>query len=163
MSWAAHGCNVFNDSILVVPDLIRAFLIPCLGWPGGSQREAGRFARIDSRESIRRNKKKTIPDPPTLAFLEKARVFPQKSKGFSLRGTPEILGKGRKSARKSKENRKTKKARKSKKARIGGSGILVTFKRFARIASDLRFAMFIAAKSASQKRGFSNFSSGTLK
>ena len=28
------------------------------------------------------------PDPPTLAFLEKARAFPQKRKGFSLRGKP---------------------------------------------------------------------------
>ena len=62
------------------------------------------------------------PDPPNLAFLEKARVLPQKSKGFTLRGTPKILGKGRRNARKSKENRKKKKARKSKKARIGGSG-----------------------------------------
>ena len=64
-----------------------------------------------------------LPDPPILAFLEKARVFPQKSKGFSLCGTPKILGKERKNAQKSKENRKTKKARKSKKARIGGSGL----------------------------------------
>ena len=64
-----------------------------------------------------------LPDPPTLAFLEKARAFPQKSKDFSLRGSPEILGKGRKNAqKKSKENRKMKRARKSKKARIGGSG-----------------------------------------
>ena len=56
------------------------------------------------------------PDPPTLAFLEKARVFPQKSKGFSLRGTPKILGKGRKNARKSKENRKTKKSKEIEKS-----------------------------------------------
>ena len=42
----------------------------------------------------------------SLLFLEKARVFPQKSKGFSLRGTPKILGKERKNAQKSKENRK---------------------------------------------------------
>ena len=58
----------------------------------------------------------------SLLFWKKARVFPQKSKGFSLRGTPKILGKERKNAQKSKDNRKTKKARKSKKARIGGSG-----------------------------------------
>ena len=62
-----------------------------------------------------------IPDPPVLAFLEKARVFPKKARVFSLRGTPKLLGKERKNAQKSKENRKTKKARKSKKAKIGGS------------------------------------------
>ena len=61
------------------------------------------------------------PDPPTLAFLKKARENPEKSKGFSLCGTPKILGKERENAQKSKGNRKTKKARKSKKARIGGS------------------------------------------
>ena len=59
-----------------------------------------------------------------LLFLEKARETAQKSKGFSLRGTPKILGKERKNAQKSKGNRKTKKARNSKKARIGGSGQL---------------------------------------
>ena len=64
------------------------------------------------------------PDPPTLAFLKKARENPEKSKRFSLCGTPKILGKERKNAQKSKGNRKTKKARKSKKARIGGSGNL---------------------------------------
>ena len=48
------------------------------------------------------------PDPPILAFLEKARFFfSRKSKGFSLRGTPKILGKETKNAQKSKENRKT--------------------------------------------------------
>ena len=57
-----------------------------------------------------------------LLFWKKLGFFPKKSKGFSLRGTPQILGKGRKNARKSKENRKPKKTRKSKKARIGGSG-----------------------------------------
>ena len=51
-------------------------------------------------------------------------VSKKKSKGFSLRGTPKILGKGRKNAQKKQRNRKTKKARKSKKARIGGSGYL---------------------------------------
>ena len=65
-----------------------------------------------------------FPDPPILAFFGKARVFPQKRKGFSLRGTPKILGKERKNAQKGKENRKTKKARKSKKSREkGGSGL----------------------------------------
>ena len=69
-----------------------------------------------------RQKLSYYPDPRILAFLEKAGVSPQRSKGFSLRGNPKILGKERKNAQKSKENRKTKKARKSKKARIGGSG-----------------------------------------
>ena len=71
------------------------------------------------------------PDPPTLAFLEKARVFPQN-------GTPKILGKGRKNAQKSKENRKTKKARKSKKARIGGSGNMSQIFKRIRHFSDKR-------------------------
>ena len=63
---------------------------------------------------------------PTLAFFEKQRVFPQKARVFSLRGTRKILGKERKNAQKSKENQKTKKKKqgKSKKARIGGSGLL---------------------------------------
>ena len=58
----------------------------------------------------------------SLLFCKKQGFFPRKARGFSLRGTPKILGKGRKNAQKSKENRKTKTARKSKKARIGGSG-----------------------------------------
>ena len=64
-------------------------------------------------------------DPPTLAFFffEKNKGNPEKNKGFSLRGTPKILGKERKNAPpKSEENRKTQKARKSKNARFGGSG-----------------------------------------
>ena len=44
-----------------------------------------------------------IPDPPILAFLEKARVFTQKSKGFSLRSTPKIPGKERKNAQKARK------------------------------------------------------------
>ena len=62
-----------------------------------------------------------------LLFWRKSKGNPQKSKGFSHRGTPKILGKERKNAEKSKGNQKTKKARKSKKARIGGSGNFVTF------------------------------------
>ena len=77
------------------------------------------------------------PDPPTLAFLKKNKGNPEKSKGFSLRGTPKILGKGRKNAQKSKENQKTKKARKSKEARIGGSGEAAGDVA-TQIASDLR-------------------------
>ena len=45
---------------------------------------------------------------PTLAFVEKSKGNPDKSKGFSLCRTPQILGKGRKNAQKSKENRKVK-------------------------------------------------------
>ena len=62
------------------------------------------------------------PDPPTLAFLKKARVLPQKNKGFSLRGTPKILGKGRKAHKKSKENRKQKKQGNRKKQGLEGQG-----------------------------------------
>ena len=62
-------------------------------------------------------------DPPTLAFLKKKKQgTPKKSKGFSLRGTPNNFGKEGKNAKKSKGNRK--KASKSNKARIGESGIL---------------------------------------
>ena len=38
----------------------------------------------------------TSPDPPTLPFLEKIKGNPESCKGFSLRGTPKILGKERK-------------------------------------------------------------------
>ena len=78
------------------------------------------------------------PDPPILAFLEKARVFFPKSKGFYLRGTPKILWKERKNAQKSKENRKTKKARKSKKARIGGSGRRISLSEYSLEGFEVR-------------------------
>ena len=61
------------------------------------------------------------PDPPILAFLEKARVFPQKSKGFSLRGTPKILGKEREKRTKKQgksESKKNKEIEKSKDWRV---------------------------------------------
>ena len=65
--------------------------------------------------------KRVYPGPPTLAFLEKARVFsPQKSKGVSLRGTPKILGAARKKAQKKQgksENKKSKEIEKSKEKR----------------------------------------------
>ena len=84
--------------------------------PSHLQSLANVVANVNSQGiSAKRTDFFAFPDPPTLAFLEKARVFPQKSKGVSLRGTPKILGKERKNARKSKGNRKTKKARKSKK------------------------------------------------
>ena len=54
------------------------------------------------------NFKNALPDPPTLAFLEKARVFPQKSKGFSLRGTPKKKKQGKSENEKSKEIEKSK-------------------------------------------------------
>ena len=60
------------------------------------------------------------PDPPILAFLEKARVGPQKARVFLFAEPLKSLEKERKNTQKSKGNRKTKKARKSKKARIGG-------------------------------------------
>ena len=63
------------------------------------------------------------PGPPILAFLEKARVFPQRSKGFSLRGTPKILGKERKKRTKKQgksENEKSKEI--EKKQGLEGQG-----------------------------------------
>ena len=62
------------------------------------------------------------PDPPNLAFLEKARVFPRKGKGFSLRGTPKIVGKGRKNARKARKIGKRKKQGNRKKQGLEGQG-----------------------------------------
>ena len=62
------------------------------------------------------------PDPPTLAFFGKSKGWSRKKQGFSLRGTPQILGNERKNAPKSKGNRKTKKQGNRKKVRIGGSG-----------------------------------------
>ena len=57
-----------------------------------------------------------------LLFWKEQGFFPQKSKGFSLRGTPKILGKGRKTHKKSKENRKTKKQGNRKKQGLEGQG-----------------------------------------
>ena len=57
------------------------------------------------------------PDPPTLAFLEKARETLQKSKGFSLCGTPKILGKERKNAQKNNGNRKNEKSKENEKSK----------------------------------------------
>ena len=48
-------------------------------------------------------------------FFEKSRETPKKNKGFSLRGTPKILGKGRKNAQKKQgksENEKSKEIKK---------------------------------------------------
>ena len=98
----------------------------------GKAHEKRKKKRQENRgtKKARRSKKaKDLPDPPILAFLEKARVFPQKSKGFSLRGTPKILGTERKNAQKSKENReneKSKEIEKSKDWRVrakGGPGL----------------------------------------
>ena len=64
------------------------------------------------------------PDPQTLAFflLEKSKgSSPQKSQGFSLRGTPKILGKGRNNAQKKQgksENEKSKEIEESKDWRV---------------------------------------------
>ena len=63
-----------------------------------------------------------FPDPPTLAFWGKKQGKPQKMPGFSLRGTPKILGKERKNAQKSKGNRKTK-----KKTGLEGQGSVAEF------------------------------------
>ena len=55
----------------------------------------------------------TLNTPPK----KRTQAKPRKSKGFCLCGTPKILGKGRKTHTKSKENRKRKKTRKSKKSK----------------------------------------------
>ena len=56
------------------------------------------------------------PDPPTLAFLRKSKGTPKERKGFSLRGTPKILGKGReKHPKKARKIGKPPKTRKTKK------------------------------------------------
>ena len=52
-----------------------------------------------------------------LLFWKKQGFFPQKSKGFPLRGTPKILGKGRKKTQKSKGNQKTKKSKEIEKSK----------------------------------------------
>ena len=49
--------------------------------------------------------------------MKKARETPKKSKGFSLSGTPEILGKERKNTPKKQGKSENKKARKSKKSK----------------------------------------------
>ena len=61
------------------------------------------------------------PDPPTLAFLKK-KGNPGKKQGFSLRGTPKILGKERKNAQEKQGKSENKKARKSKKQGLEGQG-----------------------------------------
>ena len=47
-----------------------------LRWPGDSQPESGRFARIDSRESIRRKKKKAIFITHSLRIYPYPMVWP---------------------------------------------------------------------------------------
>ena len=65
-----------------------------------------------------------IPDPPTLAFLEQARVFPPKKARVFLFAEPlESLEKKGKMPQESKENRKTQKSKeieKSKDWRVRG-------------------------------------------
>ena len=63
------------------------------------------------------------PDPPTLAFLEKARVFPQKRKGSSLRGEPlKSLEKEGKRTKKARKIGKRKKQGNRKKQGLEGQG-----------------------------------------
>ena len=50
-----------------------------------------------------------FPDPLTLGFWKKSKGNPEKCKGFSLRGIPKILGKGRKTHKKAREIGKQKK------------------------------------------------------
>ena len=62
-----------------------------------SQSQIAKIAAISVRyENQQRNglhSSNDYPEPPTLAFLKKARENSEKSKGFSLCGTPKILGK----------------------------------------------------------------------
>ena len=70
-----------------------------------------------------RSEKTILPDPPTLAFLEKSRVFHKKSKGFSFRGTPKIIGKERKTRKKkARKIGKRKKQGNRKKQGLEGQG-----------------------------------------
>ena len=68
---------------------------------------------------------KVNPDPPTLAFLEKSKGNPEKSKGSSLHGTLKSLEKkGTTHKKKNKGNRKTKKSKEiEKKQGLEGQGI----------------------------------------
>ena len=102
----------------------------------------------------------------TLLFWKKQGFFPQKkSKGFSLRGTPRILGKERENARKSKENRKTKKSKEIEKSKDWRVRVLICAPKFLRflrlrcpsrtpeIASDFRdFALRFKGAMESRQR-----------
>ena len=65
-----------------------------------------------------RERSTNCPDPPTLVFLEKSEGNPEESKGFSLRGTPKILGKGRKNEQKKQGKSENAKSKEIEKARI---------------------------------------------
>ena len=70
------------------------------------------------------------PDPPTLAFWQKSKGNPEKSKGFSPRGTPKILGKDREKRTKKQgksENEKSKEIEKSKDWRVRESIVFQLF------------------------------------
>ena len=66
---------------------------------------------------------KILPDPPTLAFLEKKQGQPRKSKGFPLCGNARILGKERKKrTKKAREIGKRKKQGNRRKQGLEGQG-----------------------------------------
>ena len=62
------------------------------------------------------------PDPPILAFLEKARVFSPRKQGFFSSRNPYNPWKREENRTEKQGKSENEKARKSKKARIGGSG-----------------------------------------
>ena len=99
-------------------------------FPGFGGQHITFFVRLTGRLSHvqpdpDQNKKYMFRDPPILVFfLENARK-PRKNKGFSLRGTPKILGKERKKRTKKKgKSENEKKKGNKKKTRIGGSGFM---------------------------------------
>ena len=61
------------------------------------------------------------PDPPTLAFLKKARETPKKARVFSLRGTPNPWKRQEKRPNKQGKS-ESEKTKETKKAGNGGSG-----------------------------------------
>ena len=86
--------------------------------PRAGSRKRGIFARI---RNVAPGQKQ---GPPTLVFGDEARVFSQKSKGFSLRGTPKILGKERINAPRKQgksEDARSKEIEKSKDWRVRAS------------------------------------------
>ena len=70
--------------------------------------------------------KPPFSDPPTLASLKKTRETPKKNKGFSLRGTPKFLVKGRKPHKKARKIGKQTK----RKQGLEGQGLANTRKMF---------------------------------
>ena len=81
------------------------------------------------------------PDPPILAFLEKARAFPQKSKGFWVSAEPlKSLEKRGKTHKKARKIGKRKKQGNRKKQGLEGQGRDISMPREAKIAARQLFS-----------------------